>query len=376
VTWVAGAGRRVALVLGSSTGGVGRHVASLVAGLVTDGVAVTVCGPAATDTLFGFAAAGGRFIPIEIPASPGLADAGSVRALRQALRADGGVDVVHAHGLRAGLVAALARPTDRPLVVTWHNLTLAPGLRGEVYRHLERYTARAADITLGVSLDLVERARQQGARDARLAAVPAPPREPASRAPSDVREELDVEADQPIILSVGRLHPQKGHEYLIEAAARWRSIEPCPLVVVAGSGPSYLRLAAQVSAAEAPVRLLGHREDVPDLLSAADIVVSTSVWEGQPLFLQEALRAGAPVIATAVGGVPELVGDAALLIPPRDPDAVDAAVRSLLDDPALRLEYARRGPAWAATWPTEAEVVAQVEALYEELARTRAAGRR
>ncbi|HLL68768.1 MAG TPA: glycosyltransferase family 4 protein [Micromonosporaceae bacterium] len=373
---VAGAGRRVALVLGSSTGGVGRHVASLAAGLVADGVAVTVCGPAATESQFGFERVGARFVAVEIPAAPGLADAGSVRALRSVLRVDGAVDVVHAHGLRAGLVASLARPPGRPLVVTWHNLSLAAGLRGEVYRHLERYTARAADVTLGVSPDLVQRARHYGARDARLAVVPAPARQPPVRRPDEVREEFGVEPGQPLVLAVGRLHPQKGHDTLIAAAASWRHRVPPPAVVVAGSGPEYLRLASLVSVSEAPVRLLGHREDIPDLLAAADVVVSTSIWEGNPLFLQEAIRAGAPLVATAVGGVPDLVGDAAILVPPRDADAVDVAVSRLLDDPGLREEYARRGRARAATWPTEADAVASVEALYTELTRTRTPERR
>ena len=75
-----------------------------------------------------------------------------------------------------------------------------------------------------------------------------------------------------------------------------------------------------------------------------------------------------PLIATAVGGIPELVGEAALLIPPHDVDAAAAAIERLLDDPALREEYGKRGLAQAATWPTEADTVAQVEAVYTELA--------
>jgi glycosyltransferase involved in cell wall biosynthesis len=116
------------------------------------------------------------------------------------------------------------------------------------------------------------------------------------------------------------------------------------------------------------VVLAGHRTDVPDLLAAADLAVVTSVWEARQLFAQEAMRAGVPLVATAVGGLPDLVGDAALLIPPRDVDAVDEAVRLLLDDPGRQAEYARRGAERAATWPTEAEALAQVRAVYDEVA--------
>ncbi|NJC71818.1 glycosyltransferase family 4 protein [Planosporangium thailandense] len=357
---------RVALVLASSTGGIGRHVASLAGGLVGVGAEVTVCGPAETDRQFAFTAAGARFVPVEIPASPQPRDAAAVRALRRSLRA-AAPDVVHAHGLRAGLVAALARPAGCPLVVTWHNQVLAQGVRGRVYRQLEGYVARAADVTLGASTDLVNRAVALGARDARLGAVAAPDLAPATRSVDEVREEFGIAADRPLVLSVGRLHPQKGYDVLVAAASRWRTCRPAPAVVVAGSGPAYMSLAAQISQQRAPVLLAGHRTDVPDLLAAADLAVVTSVWEARQLFAQEAMRAGTPLVATSVGGLPELVGDAALLVPPGDVDALDEAVRLLLDDRQLRAEYGRRGAERAATWPTEADTLAQVCAVYDEV---------
>lgn len=362
--------RRVALVLGSSVGGIGRHVAALASGLVTAGDEVSVCGPAATERQFGFAATGAQFVPIEIPAIPRIGDAVAVRALRTALHPETGrpFAVVHAHGLRAGLVVAMARPADCPLVVTWHNLVLADGLRGMVYRRLEQRVARAADVTLGVSADLVARARLLGAPDARPALVPAPPLVPATRTPAQVRKELGVVPSQPLILSAGRLHPQKGYDVLISAAARWRDRRPRPLVVIAGGGPSESELARRIAATRAPVALLGHRRDMADLLAAADVVVSTSVWEGQPLFVQEVLRAGAPLVATAVGGVPDVVGDAALLVPAGDVGAVERAVARLLDEPATRADYARRGPERASTWPSERDALEGIRQLYAELA--------
>jgi glycosyltransferase involved in cell wall biosynthesis len=357
----------LALVLASSTGGIGRHVTSLVAGLVADpGTAVTVYGPADTERQFGFATAGARFVPVEIPASPRPQDAAAVRALRRDLRANP-PDVVHAHGLRAGLVAALARPANCPLVVTWHNQILARGVRGRVYRQLEGYVARAADVTLGASGDLVRDAVAAGARDARLGAVAAPTLAPATRDPTDVRDELGVTPGRPLVLSVGRLHPQKGYDVLVTAASRWRTRQPSPVVVIAGSGPAYMRLAGQISHQRASVVLAGHRTDVPDLLAAAEVAVVSSIWEARQLFAQEAMRAGVPLVATCVGGLPDLVGDAALLVEPGDVDALDAAVRALLDDPQLRSEYGRRGAERAATWPTEADMLAQIRAVYDEV---------
>jgi glycosyltransferase involved in cell wall biosynthesis len=251
-------------------------------------------------------------------------------------------------------------------VVTWHNLPLARGLRAQVYQHLERHVARAADVTLGVSADLVARARDLGAKDVRMAAVPAPVRRPPGRDPAAVRAEL-ASGDRPLVLSVGRLHPQKGYDVLVAAASRWRARQPRPAVLIAGSGPAYLRLANQISSLRAPVTLLGHRNDVPDLLAVADVAVVSSIWEARQLFAQEALRAGLPLVATEVGGLPELVGQDALLVPPQDVDALDGAVRGLLDDPQLRARYATHGLARAATWPTEKDTLAQLIGVYEDL---------
>ncbi len=355
----------VVLLIASSTGGVGQHVRALARGLTAAGESVLVCGPAATQDQFDFVAAGARFQPVEIPASPTPADARAVTVLRRVLAGER-VSVLHAHGLRAGLVAVLARPAA-PLVVTWHNAVLAGGLRGGLSRLVERIVARGARVTLGASADLVERAAALGATDARLAPVAAPALPAPRRRRDAVRAEFAVAADQPLILSVGRLHPQKRYDVLVDAAARWRERTPPPVVVIAGSGPAYLPLAARVSAARAPVTLLGHRTDVADLLAAADLAVVTSDWEARQLFAQEALGAGVPLVATAVGGLPELVGDAAVLVPPGDVDAVDAAVRSLLDDEPGRTELGRRGAVRAATWTTEEETVAQLVTLYAEL---------
>jgi glycosyltransferase involved in cell wall biosynthesis len=350
----------VALVLGASTGGIGTHVAALAAGLVTNGVPVTVLGPAPTQARFDFTGRGARFVPVDAGAIS------EVRALRRALAADG-PDLVHAHGLRAGLVAGLARPPAVPLVVTWHNGLVRGGLAGTLRRLVERRVARRADVLLGASAELVARGRAVGGRDVRPGPVAAPDLPVPGHDPATVRAGLGLVDGQPLVLSVGRLHPHKGYDILVAAAARWRTRTPAPLVAIAGSGPAHQRLAALISANRVPVRLLGHRDDVADLLRVADVAVVTSVLEARPLFAQEALRAGVPLVATAVGGLPELVGDAAVLVPPRDVDAVDAAVADLLDHPLRRVELAAHGLAQAATWPTVAQTVAQVRAVYAEL---------
>jgi glycosyltransferase involved in cell wall biosynthesis len=166
-------------------------------------------------------------------------------------------------------------------------------------------------------------------------------------------------------VSIGRLHSQKGHDVLIEAALRWA--EHDVVVAIAGDGPLRDQLAAQIDRLRAPVRLLGRRADVPALIAAADLVVLASRWEARSLAAQEVLIAGRALVATSVGGLPDLLGNAAVLVPPDDVDALAAAVATLAADPARRTELAALGRARAATWPTPDDTLAQVEALYREL---------
>jgi glycosyltransferase involved in cell wall biosynthesis len=128
--------------------------------------------------------------------------------------------------------------------------------------------------------------------------------------------------------------------------------------VIAGAGPLAAHLRATAASLGVDAEFPGHRDDVPALLAKAAVFVLPSVWEGQPLVLQEALRAGAAIVASRTGGIPDLTGDdAALLVPPGDAAALASAVRSILQDPALaarlRAASAKRG----ATLPTEDDAV-------------------
>jgi glycosyltransferase involved in cell wall biosynthesis len=365
-------GRRVTEVLATSTGGVGTHVRSVLPQLRAAGADVQVCGPGATEELFSFTATGATFAPVEI--SAGLAPAADARAVGRLRRALAGVDLVHAHGLRAGLVAAVARRlvTGRPaLVLTLHNaLPEGGGLRRRLLQVAERATVRSADVVLTASGDLAENARRQGARDVRPAPVSAPPLPPARRDRADVRAELGLEDGRPLIVAVGRLHPQKGYDVLLDAAARWAGEErltALPLVAVAGDGPLHDELADRIRDGLLPVTLLGRRNDVADLLAAADLCVLPSRWEARSLTAQEALRTGTPLVATRTGGLPELLGDAAELVPVGDADALADAVVRVLADPEHAARLSEAGRRQAASWPDEAATARQLVAVYREL---------
>ena len=411
---------KVAFVLGTTAGGTGRHVQMLAAGCAVRSIPCAVFGPRETQRDFGFGFGDGvEFGAVDIGDRPNVRDGLAVLRLRQLLGGSG-ADVVHAHGLRAGALATLAlslRPSSGPLplVVTVHNAPPSAGVNGAIYQALELIVARSAAAVLCVSADLEERMRRAGARDVARALVPSlvsaglgsaepgsaelgrgaaaeairrelgaggpgpagPGRGEAARAAAAPGAAAPGEAaagepaeprGRPLIVAAGRLAPQKGFATLIEAAARWQDLSPAPLLAIAGEGP----LRAELTAAAAPlgpaVRFLGHRADVPALLAAADVFVLPSVWEGQPLILQEALRAGRPIVATRVGGIPGLTGeDGALLIPPDDPAALAAAVRRVLTSASLARRMAGAALARARTLPSENDAVEAALAVYRRL---------
>ncbi|RFC75951.1 glycosyltransferase family 4 protein [Streptomyces sp. AcE210] len=374
---------RTVQVLGGGSAGSSTHVRSLAAGLVARGVRVTVCAPAEVAHVYGFAEVGAQHVTV-----PRSSDPGSVAALRLAC-AD--ADLVHAHGLHAGLRASLALSgRTTPLVVTWHTRSHAEGARAHLLRLLERRVARAASVVLGTSSDLVERARVRGARDARLAAVafPAPRRPdssevapvPGPEGPEDperlqhkARAELGA-VERPLLMAVGSLVKHRGYGTLLDAARAWRHLDPVPLLVIAGEGPERGALQRRIESEQLSVRLVGRRDDVSELLAAADVALLTSSWESRSVLAQEALHARVPLVATDVGGIPELVGDAAELVPYGDARALADTVTRLLSDPARRDQLNERGTLQAASWPTEDETVAQVLSVYDELTGARPPG--
>jgi glycosyltransferase involved in cell wall biosynthesis len=354
--------RRVLLVLGESTGGIGRHVKSLAEGLPDHGVQVTVCAPGPTITSLGLDGLDARIVAAPV----GRLGPGAVRTTRRILRREAaGTDVAHAHGLRAGADCAAFVP-DVPLVVTWHNAPLGGPVWQRAHAALAHYVARSADLTLAASEDLAEDARAAGAERVITVFVAAPPLRPASRSAAAVRADLDV-GGRPLVLALGRLHHQKRFDVLIDAAAHWADDNDLPIVVIAGDGPERAALAAQISRTNAPVVLLGARDDIADLLTAADVVALPSEWEARALVAQEALRAGVPLVTTPVGGLPSLVGDAAMIVPVGDAGALRTAIERVLTDPHERRRMVAAGFAQASSWPDEGASLDQLVEWYAAL---------
>jgi glycosyltransferase involved in cell wall biosynthesis len=134
--------------------------------------------------------------------------------------------------------------------------------------------------------------------------------------------------------------------------------------VVAGDGP----LLEPLRAAAPQLHLLGHRDDVADLLAAADVVVVPSLWEGQSLALREALRAGAAIVATDAGGNRAVAGDAAAYARPGEPAELATRLAEVLTDPSTAGVLRRNARMRSASLPTASEAVRQVMTCYDEVA--------
>jgi len=340
---------RVAMVLTASTGGIGRHAASVAPRLVARGFDVTVYAS-----------------PITLAAHDVGVPAVSLDAVALA-RGVGAADVVHAHGYKA---AALALPYARvrgvPLVVTWHNAVLDTGGGARAGRILQRVVARGADLVLAASSDLLASAVDIGAREAVLSPVAAPALA-LPRVPRDTRRAaLGLGPDDVLVLTVTRLAPQKNLDLLLDVAARTLG-RPDLTYALVGSGPLHDALAARVADEHLRVTLVGASDDVASWYHAADLVLLPSRWEARALVAQEALLAGVPLVATRVGGIPELVGRAAVLVDPDDVDAAEAAVRALASDPEARRRLADAGLSQAAGWPDEDDVADQLASVYRHV---------
>lgn len=356
------------LLVGHSTGGIGAHVQSLATGLPAHGWTPVVATSPRTASRFDL----GPDVHLVWPGRRGAV--GRLRRLRSLVA---GVDVVHAHGHQAGLLAVLLAATVRrrrpPVVVSWHNAVLGGGWQRRLRALGEVVQARRADLLAGASQDLTDRAVALGARTAVTAPVAAPAAGPWAGDRAAGRRELAREvagepADGPVVLTVSRIAPQKNLAVVVEAAARLRRRTGLRWLVVGDGDPALLAaLRRQVVSTGAPVHFLGARRDVVRLMGLADVLALASSWEARALVVQEAMAAGLPVVVPTVGGLPELVGDAGVLVPPGDAGALADAVATLLDDDAARARLADAGRARFAELPDEAQVVAQWSDRYTRL---------
>ncbi|THJ19438.1 MAG: glycosyltransferase family 4 protein [Nitrospira sp. CG24E] len=269
-------------------------------------------------------------------------------------------DVVHTHRIKenclGGLAAALS---DVPVILhTVHGIQEALGgwehVKWKCYSLMSsQVTKRVASGLIGVSNDIASFLRKRFP-DTQVTCIHNGIMNHVSartEMPETTREQIGIAEPAFVVGCVGRLSPVKGIEYLLRAVSllvHERGVQSMHVAVV-GGGPLQrsLEMLAQNLAISRHVRFLGERHDVPSLLRIFDIFAMPSLHEGVPMALLEAMRAGCPVVASAVGGIPEVIRDGydGVLVPPQDPSALAHAIGAMQDSALDRARFSEAGRA-------------------------------
>jgi glycosyltransferase involved in cell wall biosynthesis len=254
-----------------------------------------------------------------------------------------GPDAVHTHGYRPDLVdAGVARRCGIPVVTTVHGFTGGPW-RNRIYEYLQRRAFRRFDAVVAVSGPLADRLARAGVPRSRLHTVPnawrrfAPPLDRAA-----ARRMLGIPQGDFVAGWVGRLSSEKGPDVLLESLPHLSQVPVTVSVIGAGiEEPSLRARAAELGVADR-IRWHGVVPDADRVFTAFDVCVLSSRTEGTPVVLLEAMGAGVPVVATGVGGVPDVVSsEEAAIVPSEAPAALAAGIRGVYADPAAAARRAR-----------------------------------
>lgn len=281
------------------------------------------------------------------------------------------VDVVHCHFFHAALYGRLAAMrAGIPSVVTAHNVySRLKWHRRLINWWLGRSTGRIIGVSRRVGEDVL---LYDHIASGKLSIIPngidlAPLLQMLDQ--RTAKERLGLSPNAQVIGCVGRLEVQKGHHFLLEALALLRERRgDCPHLVIVGMGGALdgIRQRTEALCLVDRVLLLGTRRDIPEILAALDIFVLPSLWEGLPLALLEAMAAGVPVIASAVGGIGDVLGNGryGVLTPPSDVPALHSSIVDLLDDSEKRRALGRLGQMRAHQDYSASTMVCRLEEIY------------
>lgn len=285
------------------------------------------------------------------------------------------IDVVMTTLFYADVVGALASAiSPNKAVFSWETISAPEWLlrhRLWAYRFAMRYCSKVISVSNATARWLVEK---RGLSEKQITVIPYGVNLALYQQGKNpqLRAELGLSQDALVVGVVARLHPQKGHCYLIEAAQKICRQHPNAQFVFAGDGK--LRTALEKQVADAGLtkqfNFLGFRSDVKDLLRTFDLFVLPSLYEGLPNVILEAMACGLPVVATSVDGTVELVddGETGFLVPPEQPDALAEKIQQVLSDDALRQKFGQTGRKKVETQYSLELQVSRFQELYEKYA--------
>ncbi|MCU1337776.1 MAG: glycosyl transferase, group 1 [Bryobacterales bacterium] len=278
--------------------------------------------------------------PVEVIHESGLYDRGVIRNLAR-LVTDLRPQIIQTHAVKSHFLARCAGLNHRAPWVAFHHGYTWPSLRARFYNQLDRWSLQAPNKVLTVSVPFREELIARGVKPDRIEIIhnAIPPewgrrfREPDQA--GVLRAKMGIAADRNVILIVGRLSREKDHLTLLDAVASLRP-ELRPHLIIVGEGPERPRIEERIRSLSLTnsVTLTGQQESAEPYYGIAQVAVLSSLSEGSPNALLEAMAAGVPVVATRVGGIPEIVtdGESALLVEPGDIAGMSSSIARLLED--------------------------------------------
>ena len=283
--------------------------------------------------------------------------------------------IVHTHGYRSDLMAGMAAGASRtPRVATAHGFT-GGDAKNRLYEWLQGRALRRFEAVVAVSQTMVEWLRRHGVKAERIQLLRNAWRPGPLLARSAARNDLGISLEARVIGWVGRLSHEKGPDVFLEAMALLPDLEVQACVLGEGALRAGLEAEAARRGLASRVRWLGAVPNAAAHLPAFDALVLSSRTEGTPMVLLEAMAAGIPIVATGVGGVPDVItSEHAWLVPPEAPDRLAAAIRECLTDHQLA---SRRTAAARKHLESDYAVepwLDRYEALYRRLAASSDAG--
>lgn len=273
-----------------------------------------------------------------------------VSRIREVIQ-DERIDIIHSHEYKSDIIGfVVSKLTGVPIVTTAHGW-ITNSMKGRIYISLGKRVMRYFDRVIAVSPLIRDQLIASGVTRDRIRvvynAIVVENYRPASVPAGTLRKTLGIPADVPLVGNVGRLSPEKGQEDFIKAARQVLNMDIKAHFVLAGSGPDELRLREMVTelGIQPRVHFLGHLGDVRSVFRDCDVIALTSYTEGFPNVLLESLCMGTPIIATRVGGVPDIVEDGVtgVLVEPHAVDDIASGIAHLLREPAWAAQLVQNG---------------------------------
>ncbi|MGB9791951.1 MAG: glycosyltransferase family 4 protein [Thermacetogeniaceae bacterium] len=357
-------------------GGIRKHLETIFSGINREKYLLYLAAPPSSELLTALCPFAQKIFPVPIGEDLTLRDYWRVvHCLRRILK-DEGIDLIHTHGVRAavlGQMAALGVSSAR-VVTTFHNSLDIEGSFFIFLRFVLGFLNRlAASQVIAVSHAVkYEICRYLRVPSHRVEVIynGIEPKE-YQRQFSAPFTPLDFAEDLPVVGTVARLEHRKGIRYLIKALPLIeRKYKPVNCVVI-GEGPERDALEKMVEELSLTdrVKFLGFQEDIVQFIRLFDVVVIPSVQEGQSIFCLEALACKRPVVASAVGGIPEIIRheETGILVPPADPEAIADAVITLLRDQEMAKRLAETGQKLVFDKFTQEQMLIKTEEVYERV---------